>query len=87
MRGIFPKWICVSFSQLSLCLKLKNIYVDIELVNLQLVFFVSSQTELKFIYKRPEIKKEMMSLILINCFFQLTPCPSFWPQFQPKRGH
>lgn len=39
--------------------------------------FASSQTELKFIYKRPEIKKEMMSLILINCFFQLTPCPSF----------
>lgn len=24
---------------------------------------------------------------LNKLFFQLTPCPSFWPQFQPKRGH
>lgn len=37
--------------------------------------FKSNRTKVN--YKRPEIKKEMMSLILINCFFQLTPCPSF----------
>lgn len=40
-----------------------------------LEFFVSSQTELKFIYKRPEIKKEMMSLILM--FFPIDSMSKF----------
>lgn len=37
--------------------------------------FKSNRT--KVYLQKTRNEKEMMSLILINCFFQLTPCPSF----------